>query len=78
MAIPAAECFSKAAANVPEMRRKFTKDVKSNGTNRTSPLESTQVPKKTNPKGVQERPKNVPRARKGTQTKRKSDPKRPN
>ena len=46
MAIPATECSSKDAANVPETRRKFTKDVKSNGTNRRSPLESTKVPKK--------------------------------
>ena len=27
MAIPATECSSKAAPNVPEMSRKFTKDV---------------------------------------------------
>ena len=46
MPIPATECSSKAAANAPETRRKFTKDVKSNGTNRRSPLESTKVPKK--------------------------------
>ena len=46
MAISATECSSKAAANVPETRRKFTKDVNSNGTNRRSPLESTKVPKK--------------------------------
>jgi len=46
MAIPARECSSKAAANVPETRRKFRKDVNSDGTNRRSPLESTQVPKK--------------------------------
>jgi hypothetical protein len=36
------------------------------------------VPKKTNPKAVQKRPKNVPKVRQETQTKRKSDPKRPN
>ena len=46
MPIPATECSSKAAANVPETRRKFTKDVNINGTNRRSPLESTKVPKK--------------------------------
>ena len=46
MPIPATECSSKAAANVPETRRKFKKDVKSDGTNPRSPLESTQVPKK--------------------------------
>jgi hypothetical protein len=46
MAIPATECSSKAAANAPETRRKFTKDVDINGTNLTSPLESTKVPKK--------------------------------
>jgi len=46
MAIPAAKCSSKAAPNVPETRRKFTKDVKSNGTNPRSPLESTKVTKK--------------------------------
>jgi hypothetical protein len=46
MPIPATECSSKAAANVPETRRKFKKDVKSDGTNPRSPLESTKVPKK--------------------------------
>ena len=46
MAIAATECSSKAAANVPKTRRKFTKDVNINGTNRRSPLESTKVPKK--------------------------------
>ena len=46
MGIAATECSSKAAANVPETRRKFTKDVKPNGTNRRSPLESIKVPKK--------------------------------
>ena len=46
MGIPARECSSKAAANVPETRSKFRKDVKSNGTNPRSPLESTKVPKK--------------------------------
>jgi hypothetical protein len=81
MAIRATECCSGAAANVPETRRKFTKDVKINGTNPTSHLESTKVPKnelKTNPKNVQNRPKNVPRVRQEAQTNRKSDPKRPN
>ncbi len=46
MAIPATGCSSKAARNVPEMSRKFTKDVNINGTNLTSPLESIKVPKK--------------------------------
>jgi hypothetical protein len=46
MAIAATECFSKAAPNVPKTRRKFIKDVNINGTNLTSPLESTKVPKK--------------------------------
>jgi hypothetical protein len=46
MAIPATECSSKAAANVPETSRKLRKDVNSDGTNRRSPLESTKVPKK--------------------------------
>jgi len=46
MGIPITECSSKASANVPETRRKFTKDVKSNGTNLRSPLESTKLPKK--------------------------------
>jgi hypothetical protein len=46
MAIAATECSGKAAANVPETRRKFTKDVNIDGTNRRSPLESTKVPKK--------------------------------
>jgi len=46
MPIPARECSSKAGPNVPETHRKFTKDVKYNGTNRRSPLESTQMPKK--------------------------------
>jgi hypothetical protein len=46
MAIAATECSSKAAANVRETPRKFTKDVNINGTNRTSALESTKVPKK--------------------------------
>ncbi len=46
MPIPGTECSSKAAANAPETRRKFTKDVNINGTNLTSPLESTKVPKK--------------------------------
>ena len=46
MAIPATECSSKAAANVPETRRKLRKDVNSDRTNRRSPLESTEVPKK--------------------------------
>jgi len=46
MGIPATECSSKAAANVPDTRRKFTKDVKINGTNSRSHLESTKVPKK--------------------------------
>jgi hypothetical protein len=50
MAIAAKECSSKAAANVPETHRKFTKDVKSNGTNRRTPLESKKVPKKRTPK----------------------------
>ena len=46
MAIPATECSIRAAANVPETRRKFTKDVNIDGTNRRSPLESTKVAKK--------------------------------
>ena len=46
MPIPATECSSKAAANVPETRRKLRKDVNSDRTNRRSPLESTEVPKK--------------------------------
>jgi hypothetical protein len=46
MAIRATECSSRAAANVPETRRKFTKDVKNNETNPRSPLESTKVLKK--------------------------------
>ncbi len=46
MPIPGTECSSKAAANAPKTRRKFTKDVNINGTNLRSPLESTKVPKK--------------------------------
>jgi hypothetical protein len=46
MPIPATECSRKAGPNVPETHRKFTKDVKYNGTNLRSPLESTKVPKK--------------------------------
>jgi hypothetical protein len=46
MAIPATECSGRVAANVPEMSRKFTKDVNINGTNPRSPLESAKVPKK--------------------------------
>ncbi len=46
MAIRATACSSKAAANVPETRRRFTKDVKNNGKNPRSALESTKVSKK--------------------------------
>jgi hypothetical protein len=53
MAIPATECFSRAAANVPEARRKLTKDVNFNGTNLRSPLESPKVPKKRTQKASQ-------------------------
>ena len=63
MGIPATECFSKAAPNVPETRIKFRKDVNSDGTNRRSPLESTKVPK-NEPK---RRPKEAEKCAKSTQ-----------
>jgi hypothetical protein len=44
-AIPAAECSRKATANVLETGRNSEKDVKFNGTNSISHLESTTVSK---------------------------------
>ena len=65
MAIPATECSSKAAPNVPETSGKFRKDVNSDGTNRRSPLESTKVPKnepKRRPKEAEKCAKSTPRS----------------
>src|SRR5208337_3896115 len=73
IAIAATECSSKAAANVPKTRRKFTKDVNINGTNRISPLESTKVSKKRTQKACkkgrkmcQEDAKNLKQSEKAT------------
>jgi len=65
MAIRATECSGRAAANVPETRRKFTKDVNINGTNRRNPLESTKVPKnepKRRPKEAEKCAKSTPKS----------------
>jgi hypothetical protein len=51
---------SKAAPNVPEMSRKFIKDVNSDGTNPRSPLESTKVPKKRTQNGCKRGRKTCP------------------
>jgi hypothetical protein len=45
-AFPATDRSRKAAPNVPEIRRKFKKDVNCNGTELISHLESTEVSKK--------------------------------
>ena len=71
-AIPARECSRKAARNVPATGRNYEKDVKIDGTNSISPVESAKVPKnelKTNWK-------NVLFIREKPSTNRKSDPKK--
>jgi hypothetical protein len=78
MAIAATECSSKAAANVRETHRKFRKDVKSNGTNRRSPLESTKVPKKRTQKASKKGRKMCPECAKKHKQSERTTPRRPN
>ncbi len=66
MAIPATGCSSKATRNVPEMSRKFTKDVNIDGRNQRSPLESTKVPKNKPKKRAKEAEKSAKSTPKST------------